>query len=98
MAGPWLQNQASDINCEVESQKEKKNRQFTSEAPVPIASLVARNRENPKGSPITAWPFGIPVASNVTPPLVIVPSIVESVFLIQDPVTVLGVLYCGNFV
>ena len=29
------------------------------------------------------------------PPLEIVPSSVETVFLIQDPVTVLGVLYCG---
>ena len=34
--------------------------------------------------------------SNATPPLVIVPSLVD-VFLFQDPETALGVLYCGHF-
>ena len=39
-----------------------------------------------------------PRADNVRPPGVLVTSIVETCFLIQDPVIVVGVLYYGKFV
>ena len=37
------------------------------------------------------------ISCNVTPALMKVAAIVESFFVIQDPVTVLGVRYCGKF-